>query len=93
MEDDQKDSAPMPPIEPDMPMYRATLAQAQTQGLLGVSAVPTRMTVSEMLLERKTHLVRELAEIERAMALAKDNEGAMQLIDAITKSGVAKREY
>jgi hypothetical protein len=81
------DSDENPPA-PEMPMYEATLAQANAAGSVEVSAVPHRPTVTEMLQHKKAQLEYQLSCVNDALAKAKEQEGVMGLLDAIAKAQV-----
>jgi hypothetical protein len=82
----------MAPATPeDMPRYKEALAQAAgTGGLLGV-ALPHWMSVTEMLNDKKAHLEYQLQVVNDALAKAKEQQGAMDLIDAIARTNVKDR--
>lgn len=90
---------PQPPEE--MPMYGKTLAAAS--GGMGVEVaklaqqqlapIGYRPTITEQLGMRRAQLLAELANLDAAIAKAKEQEGAMGLLDAISKTDVMNRNY
>jgi hypothetical protein len=76
----------------EMPMYEKTLAELGQSGWVGVSAVPRRPTVTEMLLEKKRHLEYQLQMVNEALEKAKQESGAMGLIEALSKAHI-RQEY
>jgi hypothetical protein len=76
---------------PEMLMYEETLAQAQT-GSVEVSAMPHRPTVTEMLQHKKAQLEYQLSCVNAALLKAQQEQGAMELIDAIAKTRI-KESY
>ena len=80
-----------PQAVPEMPMYEATLARQQNPNMIGLAgAVVHRPSVTELLLYRKANLEKELEQINHALEVAKKQAGAMELLDSIAKSGVAR---
>lgn len=90
-----------------MPMYDKTVAEAQQLGTVGVSAaawnavakhqlapVGYRPSITEQLGMRKAQLLAELANVEAALEKAKEQSGAMGLLDAISRTSVGgNRDY
>lgn len=87
-----------------MPMYEKTLAAAV--GGMGVEVsnlaqqeatlapVGYRPTITEQLGMRRAQLLAELANLDAAIAKAKEQSGAMGLLDAISKTNVGRnRDY
>lgn len=86
------------PEPPEMPMYEKTMAearreeygiqQASTAALAGADAHPHRPTITELLQHKKSHLEFELEQVNKALEIAKQNQGAMDLMDSIAKTRV-----
>lgn len=82
-----------PQQQPPMPMYDATIEKmnlAAGSGITGAdypTAVEHRPTVTENLLHRKASLEKELENVNAALAVAQKNQGAMELLDSIAKTG------
>lgn len=84
-------------VKTPMPMYEKTLAQvgayneAATKSLIPVGYRPT---ITEQLQMRRAQLLTELANVEAALQKAKEQEGAMGLLDAISRTDVgSRRDY
>ena len=81
------------PAPSDHPMYDMEMAKLQQEqypstSTLGIAgAMAHRPTVTEILMMRKKNLEMELEQINKALAIAQKNAGAMELIDAIAKTG------
>ena len=75
----------------EMPMYEKTMAEIEQTGSMGISATAHRPTLTELLKFRKADLEKELSQLNNAIAIATEQEGAMKLIDAIAKTGVSSR--
>lgn len=81
---------------PEMPMYQATLdkmalARNATAGLIGYDNVAYHPSVTEQLEMAKATLLAQIHQIDAALEQAKKNQGAMDLIDAIAKTGKVGR--
>jgi len=81
-----------PESEPGMPMYDKTLAQMKTEAAtLGIAGSPVYPTVTELLEMKKANLEHELELVNKALEQREKNNGAMDLIDAISKTRVSSR--
>ena len=77
---------------PEMPMYEKTLAAAAGEATL--APIGYRPTITEQLGMRRAQLLAELANLDAALAKAKEQQGAMGLLDAISKTNVGRnRDY
>lgn len=75
----------------DHPLYQKEMAAlaANQQATMGIAAGGEhRPTITELLVFRKSSLERELELINAALAKAKENQGAMDLMDAVAKTRV-----
>jgi hypothetical protein len=86
------DFPPEPQQQETMPHYDAALAQAKTiESGYGLGVAPHRPTITELLTMKKRELLYQLQQVDEALAEAKKNQGTMDLIDAIAKTGVSAR--
>ena len=83
-------------------MYETALKQAQTGGMEvsalakqpnNLAPIGYRPTITEQLGMRRAQLLAELANLDAALEKAKEQEGAMGLLDAISKTDVMNRNY
>lgn len=76
----------------DMPMYDKTLAEARSTGSVGISALPHKPTMTEMLQQKRNFLAAQLADVDAALEQMRIQKDAAALIDAITKAS-PRQEY
>lgn len=96
-----EDYCEQPQQQESMPMYEKTMADikyAESGGLranlanmagqsVDTVATPHHPTITELLLYRKSCVEKELENINHALETAKKNQGAMDLLDSIAKTG------
>jgi hypothetical protein len=80
-----------PEAQPEqMPMLDSTLAKMNAGAGTGI-ALQHIPTVTEMLMHKKAMLEYELKQVDHALEVAKEQQGAMGLLDAIAKTRVTLR--
>ena len=84
----------MSEIRDDMPMYDATLAKAVSENQQQLAPIGYHPTLTEQMGMRRAQLLVELADLDAAIEKAKEQSGAMGLLDAISKTNVGRnRDY